>query len=82
MTQDKPMSNQDFIRYIIVTPIEEIVESPSVEFTGSDEKTRAKSLTNFICLRGMFQRGAQIFSADDNSVIVSYMKSCIHQKQE
>lgn len=82
MTEKKPMSKQDFVRYILGNPIDEILENQEVVFVGDDEKARSKSLATFTSLRGIIQRGGQIFTPDDNTVLISLMKACVSQKQE
>lgn len=81
MTEKKQQSKQDFIRYILVTPIEEIIENPDLVFTGESEKDRAKSISMFSRFRGIFQRGAQIFSGDDNDALVTVMKQYVTQQK-
>jgi hypothetical protein len=82
MADKKPMNKQDFIRYILSTQIEEIVENPDVVFTGEDEKARAKSLTRFTAVRGIMQRCNQLLAGDDNEALVATLKTCLSLKQE
>jgi hypothetical protein len=82
MTEKKPMNKQDFIRYILSTPIDEITENPDVVFTGDTEKARAMSQTRFTQIRGIMQRCNQILVGDDNEALVATLKTCIALKQE
>jgi hypothetical protein len=80
MTEKKPQSKQEFIRYILSTPLDEIIDNADMVFVGDDEKARAKSISMFSRLRGVWQKGAQVLSGDDNDALITAMKVYISQK--
>jgi hypothetical protein len=77
---EKKQSKNDFIRYILVTPIDEIIEGDTTEFIGETETIRASSIAGFTRIRGIIQKGNQIFTGDDNDALVKILKQYIKQK--
>jgi len=77
---EKKQSKNDFIRYILVTPIDEIIEGDTTEFIGETENIRAASIAGFTRIRGIIQKGNQIFTGDDNDALVKILKQYIKQK--
>ena len=77
---EKKQSKNDFIRYILVTPLDDIIEGDTTEFAGDTEKERAASIAGFTRIRGIIQKGSQIFTGDDNDALLMILKKYIRQK--
>lgn len=77
---EKKQSKNDFIRFILVTPIDEIIEGDTTEFIGETERERSTSIAGFTRIRGIIQKGNQIFTGDDNDALVKILKQYIMPK--
>lgn len=77
---EKKQSKNDFIRYILVTPIDEIIEGDTTEFVGETEQARLASIAGFTRIRGIIQKGSQMFTGDDNDALVKILKQYIRQR--
>ena len=71
---EKKQTKIEFIRYIIITPLDEIIEGDVAEFVGETEKERQASISLFTRIRGIIQKGNQLFTGDDNDALVKVLK--------
>jgi hypothetical protein len=79
---EKKSSKQEFVRTLLTTPIDELFENQDVTFAGETEKDRAVNVARFTRVRGIIQRGANIFSGDDTDVLIYTLKTYVLQKPQ
>ena len=78
MKQEK--QKPDLARYLLVTPVDEIIDDDEITFTGATEKERQASVIRFTRLRNIAHRYAQTLTADDNETIIAFLKTTVVQK--
>lgn len=72
---------QDNKRYLIMTPINELLDDGSVIFAGVNERERLNSIMQFTRIRNIIQRYAQSLTIDDESALVECLKGYIAEKK-
>lgn len=67
-------------------PVDEIVDNldPNYQWAGDTEQERAKSMTRFVRLRSIIQRGqaANAILGDDTDLLLTYLKGYLIPKVE
>ena len=82
--KDKKPTKADYIRYILETPMEDILDKldPNYRFVGDTEQDRMRSISRFTRLRGIMQKGSNVLSADDVNLLIRYIRECVVLKDD
>lgn len=77
--KEKKPTMADYIRYIIGTPIDKIIEEldPHYKWVGETEADRARAMTRFVRLRGIMQKAQQAISGDDVDLLIKLLREYI-----
>lgn len=80
MADKKPQKIQ-LVPYLISASVEELLDGGEIAFAGESEKDRMASMTKFLHVRGILQKGSQVaLTGDEQQTLLSIMKSCVVQK--
>jgi hypothetical protein len=76
----KTTDKVDNIRYLVNTPIDELIADGSLVFIGESEQERMVSVVQFTRVRNLMQKYAQTLTADDTDALLTSMKTYLVKK--
>lgn len=75
-------NKEDNIRYLIITPIDEMLDEGSVIFAGDTERARTENVIQFTRVRNILQRYSQSLTPDDNDTLVKCLKGYLAERKQ
>ena len=76
----KQQQQFQLVPYLVSASPDEILEGGKVTFAGETEKDRMLSMTKFLHIRGILQKGNNIaITGDEQTTLLAIMKSCVVQ---